>query len=72
MTDKPSNFIQINKIRKAIANYMSNEGCSCCRGDNYNKYKKKLAKLLNVEMYDDKSGYDFYKYKTRRKSENND
>jgi hypothetical protein len=53
----------IKKIRQAVANYIRSEGCSCCENiDKHNKYKKILAKLLNVPMYKDKSGYDFSKY----------
>lgn len=61
------------KIRNALANYMSSEGCSCCRGNDYDKNREILAKLLNVEKYDDNSGYNFNKYSTQElKSEIDD
>lgn len=54
-------------VRRAVAEYMYSEGCSCCRSvDEHDKNKKRLAKLLDVEPYSDGSGYDFSKY--RRKS----
>ena len=56
----------INKIRKLIADYMSSEGCSCCEDtEKHNEVKSKMAKLLNVPMYKDKSGYDFKKFRTK-------
>ena len=55
----------IKAIRNAIANYMRSEGCSCCRDiDKHEENKKQLAELLDVEMYDDESGYDFHQYST--------
>jgi hypothetical protein len=52
-------------LRQAVADYMSSEGCSCCRDmDAHVKHKALLAKLLNVPMYDDESGYDFPKFRT--------
>lgn len=55
------------EVRAAVANYMQSEGCSCCRDiEAHIKNEKVLAKLLNVPMYDDKSGYDFNKYVTQK------
>lgn len=52
-----------SEIRVAVAKYMRSEGCSCCRNIEVHKEnEKKLAELLDVEMYDDGSGYDFSKY----------
>ena len=60
--DKKINLI---KIRTAISDYMNLEGCDCCRNiDAHGIHKKRIAKLLNVEMFGDKSGYDFAKYRT--------
>jgi len=56
-------MIEIEKIRKAIAEYMYSEGCSCCR--NISKHEeniKNIAKLLGVEQYSDGSGYNFMQY----------
>lgn len=54
---------ETKKIRKAIANYMRSEGCSCCQDvDAHKEHTKILAKLLNVPMYKDKSGYNFHKF----------
>lgn len=55
------------EIREAVANYMRSEGCSCCRDyDAHKEHEARLAKLLNVKMYSDKSGYDFSKHCTEK------
>lgn len=57
---------KLKKIRRAVANYMYSEGCSCCQDtDAHTKHEKKLAELLEVEPYDDNSGYNFSKYRTK-------
>lgn len=54
------------QARIALADYMSSEGCNCCSDYiQHEKHKAVLGKLLNVKMYKDKSGYDFYKYKSK-------
>jgi hypothetical protein len=54
------------KIRAAVANYIQSEGCACCQDvEGHKKAAEVLAKLLEVEPYDDGSGYDFYKYVTK-------
>jgi hypothetical protein len=54
------------RIRAAVANYIRSEGCSCCQDiDAHTKAAEVLAKLLEVDPYDDGSGYDFYKYVTK-------
>jgi hypothetical protein len=58
--------IDIKKLRSLIADYISSEGCSCCRGENHNIHKKRIAELLKVPMYKDKSGYNFGKYESRK------
>ena len=58
---------QKEKIRQAVADYISSEGCSCCRGDNHEEHKRILAKLLDVPMYSDKSGYNFSKFQSKAK-----
>ena len=53
-------------LRELVANYMQSEGCSCCQNvEKHNENKEKLAKILNVPKYEDGSGYDFEKYKTK-------
>lgn len=54
------------EIRKAIANYMASEGCSCCEGVDHDEHKGILAKFLNVPRYSDDSGYDFGKFKEKK------
>lgn len=51
------------KLRKAVANYMRSEGCSCCRDtEAHEKHTAVLAKLLDVPAYDDDSGFEFYHF----------
>ena len=53
-------------LRRAVADYMRSEGCSCCRNiDDHNNHKRRLAELLHVEPYEDGSGFDFRKYESR-------
>ena len=57
----------IAQIRQAVADYMSSEGCSCCRDiEGHENHKKTLAKLLKVKKYKDRSGYDFDKYRSKK------
>lgn len=52
-------------LRRAVADYMASEGCSCCRDrKSHEKHEAALAKLLRVPMYADKSGYDFGRFAT--------
>lgn len=53
------------EIRTAIADYLQSEGCSCCEGGDHDNHKSAIAKLLNVPMYQDKSGYDFSKFRSK-------
>ena len=62
--------MKVNEIRQAIADYMYSEGCSCCRDvDVHKEHTARIAKLLNVPMYKDKSGYDFSKFESKRVKE---
>jgi len=54
----------LKEIRQAIADYMDSEGCSCCQGDDHAKHERRLAELLDVPLYDDKSGYDFTRFRS--------
>lgn len=55
-------------IRTAVADYMASEGCSCCRDDEaHDNAKHILAKLLKVKKYSDGSGYDFSKYRSKKR-----
>ena len=60
---------RLEKIREAVADYITSEGCGCCESDNHDDDAEVLAKLLDVEPYDDNSGYDFYKYATPKEQE---
>lgn len=55
-------------VRRALADYIASEGCSCCRReDEHRAAAVVLAKLLGVPPYPDGSGYDFHKFKTEKK-----
>lgn len=56
----------LKEIRQAVADYMYSEGCSCCRNvEAHEEHAKRLAELLKVPMYSDKSGYNFYKFRSK-------
>ena len=56
---------QSRKIRRAVADYMGSEGCTCCQDvEAHRAAQKVLAKLLKVPMYSDKSGWNFAKFRT--------
>lgn len=63
---------QIEKIRQAMADYMWSEGCSCCRSDSHEENKKRLAKLLKVPRYRDRSGFNFTKFKSKKPVKSDD
>lgn len=59
--------VDIKNIRRAIADYMWSEGCSCCRSiPDHEEHAEAIAKLLKVKKYKDGSGYDFSKYRTNK------
>lgn len=51
-------------LRRAIANYIGSEGCSCCRGRDHEEHKAVIARLLKVRRYKDDSGWNFGHYKS--------
>ena len=54
------------EIRQVFADYYASEGCSCCQeADAHREAANKLGELLDCEKYDDDSGYQFYKYRTK-------
>lgn len=54
-----------DELRRAVADYMRSEGCSCCRNDEaHTDAEARIAKLLKVPKYKDESGFDFYKFCT--------
>jgi len=55
-----------SKVRKAFADYKRTEGCTCCQDiDGHEAALEVIAKLLDIEPYDDGSGYDVYRYLTK-------
>lgn len=59
---------KIPKIRTAFADYHSSEGCSCCRSSIHPKNEERMAILLDVPKYEDKSGYNFAEFETKPKN----
>lgn len=58
--------VSLCEIRQAIADYMRSEGCSCCRNiEAHREHEARIAKLLCVPMYSDKSGYNFGKFRSK-------
>lgn len=52
-------------MRRLIADYMSSEGCSCCRDvAAHEKHAAALAEALGVKKYSDGSGYDFSRHRS--------
>lgn len=61
-----SKQLDLKALRTAVADYMRSEGCSCCCNiERHNENAARLAKLLKVPMYKDKSGYDFSKFESK-------
>ena len=55
--------------RRAVADYMDSEGCSCCQDvQGHEAHKEALAKLLHVKKYPDGSSYDFARYRTKEQT----
>ena len=60
--------MSLKELRTAVADYMSSEGCSCCRDiEGHIEHAARWAKLLRVLKYKDGSGYDFYHYQSKEK-----
>lgn len=53
-------------VRSAIADYMRSEGCSCCRDQEaHDAAVERLGALLRVPRYQDGSGRNFYRFRTK-------
>lgn len=52
------------EVRRAVADYISSEGCSCCRSEQHDEHLDRLGKMLRVPKYEDGSGRDFYQYRS--------
>jgi hypothetical protein len=56
--------VGITSIRRAVADYISSEGCHCCEGSDHGEHYAELGRLLGAPQYDDGSGYDFSQFQT--------
>lgn len=55
---------KLSEIRKAVADYIASEGCSCCRSsEKHTEAEVRLAKLLRAS-YPDSSGFDFMRFRS--------
>jgi hypothetical protein len=60
-----------DELRRAFAEYVASEGCSCCRNQEaHDIAAARIGKLLRVPKYEDGSGYDFWRYRAARGSGN--
>ena len=63
MSERP---IKIAELRRAVADYIASEGCSCCQDrEKHEEAAERLGKLLRVQRYPDGSGRNFYKYRSK-------
>lgn len=61
------NSKNLEKIRQAFADYYASEGCTCCQNrESHKKADLRLGKLLGAEMYNDGSGPNWYKYRSKQ------
>lgn len=53
------------ELRRAVADYIGSEGCSCCE-DTYahDAARARLGRLLRVVRHKGNLGYDFTRYRT--------
>lgn len=64
MTDPISK--ELAEIRRAVADYIHSEGCSCCEDkEEHAQAHARLAELLDVPKYEDGSGFDFSLFRTK-------
>lgn len=70
MTNHPNRSriaADLKEVRRALADYMQSEGCSCCRNaEAHERNAERLALLLKVPRYGDGSGYNFSKFQTNK------
>lgn len=58
----------IEEIRRAVADYMFSEGCSCCQDiEKHKENRNKLGALLGVPEYTDGSGHNFSQFRSPKK-----
>jgi hypothetical protein len=68
MTKSNEKMVSVKTVRRMIADYMRTEGCDYCQDiDGHKVAKERLTKLLNVSMYDDESGYDFRRFRSKER-----
>jgi hypothetical protein len=66
MPKKKKTMVRVWAVRRAVADLIRNRGCGCCADDTkWDAVVARLGKMLDVPMYDDKSGYDFGPFQTK-------
>lgn len=54
------------EARRLVCDYTRFEGCSCCRDiENHERVQDELGRLLDIPRFDDDSGVDFNKYRSK-------
>ena len=56
--------VSLTEIRESVANYMQSEIRYLQNTNKHRKNRAKLAELLSIPMYSDKSGFNFDKFAT--------
>lgn len=67
LSTEPKCIALLLEIRQVFADYYASEGCSCCQNiEAHKEANLKLAKLLDAEIYEDGSGVDWNKYRSKQ------
>lgn len=62
----PGAVVKVAEVRRLLADYILSEGCSCCENeDEHDKAVNALGKLLRVRKFEDGSGYDWSRYRSK-------
>ena len=57
---------EYEQLRRFVADLVTSSGCSCCRDDEgWEQAQTNLGKKLDVAPYEDGSGWNWYKYRTK-------
>ena len=65
---KKPRISKLEEIRRAVADYIYSEGCSCrnwCRNkEDHDDAAQRLAQLLGIPPHKDGSGYQFHEFRS--------
>jgi hypothetical protein len=58
---------ELDELRNAFGDYVASEGCSCCQDEGEHKRAlARIAKVLKIPKYKDGSGYDTFRFRSKR------